>query len=488
MELNARWEIGSDFAADRPGFGRLINVTSSADEAAVAKLIPKDPGAQRELLFGETDAVRGARNVVPVLDTGEHGNDWVIVMPKAERSLRQHLVAAGGPLEINEAVEILRDIATALVDLSGHVVHRDLKPENVLRLGDRWCVADFGISRYAEATTAADTRKRAMTPPYAAPEQWLLKRATSATDVYALGAIGYEILSGHRLFDGPDFAEQHLHEVPAALTAGTRRLRVLVEECLFKAPEARPTPENVLAKLAAAQDEPNRPGASRLADANRLEVEKRAADHAQMQSETSESRRRSALFDVATMSYESIAEQLLDVIKADAPTARLEQHAGRGGMLWVADLRYGRLGVANVLAVDTDKWSGPFDVIATAQLTVNCQSNTFGYRGRSHSLWYCDAEVQGAYAWYELAFMDSPFASQPDVVPYAAEPWSGSVAFSNVMGTKQLAWPLEKLDRADLEEFVDRWIGWFGAAANRELQRPNRLPERDVPSNWRRTS
>lgn len=488
MKLNERWELGADLAADRAGFGRLINVTSSAGKAAVAKLIPKDPGAERELLFGETDAVRGARNVVPVLDTGEYGDDWVIVMPKAERSLRQHLVAAAGPLEIKEAVEILRDIATALADLSGHVVHRDLKPENVLRLGDSWCVADFGISRYAEATTAADTRKRAMTPPYAAPEQWLLQRATSATDVYALGVIGYEILTGHRPFAGPDFAQQHLHEVPAALTAGTPRLRVLVEECLFKAPEARPTPENVLAKLTAAHEEPSRPGASRLAEANRLEVEKRAADHAQAQSEASESQRRSALLDVAIMSFESIAEQLLDVIKADAPTARIEPEAGRGAMQWVAELRYGRVGVSNVTATKADQWSGPFDVIGAAQLTVDCQPNSYGYRGRSHSLWYCDAEVEGAYAWYELAFMDSALMSQPDVVPYALEPWSGSVAFSNVMGTKQLAWPLEKLDRADLDEFVDRWIGWFGAAANRELQRPSRLPERDVPHTLRRSS
>jgi serine/threonine protein kinase len=48
------------------------------------------------------------------------------------------------------------DVAVALVDLAGKVVHRDLKPENVLLLNGTWCLADFGISRYAEATTAPE--------------------------------------------------------------------------------------------------------------------------------------------------------------------------------------------------------------------------------------------------------------------------------------------------------------------------------------------
>jgi serine/threonine-protein kinase len=62
-----------------------------------------------------------------------------------------------------------------------------LKPDNGLLLGEHWCLADFGISRCAEATTAPDTRKYSMTWDYAATEQWRHERATSAMDVYALG-------------------------------------------------------------------------------------------------------------------------------------------------------------------------------------------------------------------------------------------------------------------------------------------------------------
>jgi len=54
-----------------------------------------------------------------------------------------------------------------------------------------WCLADFGIARYAEATTAPDTLKFAMSPAYAAPERWLHETATSATDGYALGVMAF---------------------------------------------------------------------------------------------------------------------------------------------------------------------------------------------------------------------------------------------------------------------------------------------------------
>ena len=66
-------------------------------------------------------------------------------------------------------------------------------------MDNRWCLADFGISRFADATTAPDTRKFSKTPAYAAPEQWRDERATSATDV-CLRIIAYELVTGRRPF------------------------------------------------------------------------------------------------------------------------------------------------------------------------------------------------------------------------------------------------------------------------------------------------
>lgn len=174
-------------------------------------------------------------------------------MPLAQRSLQDQL--ARGPVAVEGAFAALRDVATALSDLAASdtpIVHRDLKPANVLLLADVWCLADFGISRYAEASTAPDTHKYSMSPPYAAPERWRAERATTAADVYAVGIMAHELFSGRRPFRGPaleDYRDQHLHEAPPALEGASPRLASLVEECLYKAPGARPSPANLVARL-----------------------------------------------------------------------------------------------------------------------------------------------------------------------------------------------------------------------------------------------
>lgn len=174
LQLGKAWKIGEPLGDG--GFGQVYAATRDGEQAA-AKFVPKLPGAQRELLFVDLGS---AGNVVPVFDPGETDNSWVIVMPRADKSLRDLLRESGGAgLETGAAVDVLTDIAQALGDLAGHVVHRDLKPENVLLLDGKWCLADFGISRFADATTAPDTRKFSKTPPYAAPSSG----ATSAPQV-----------------------------------------------------------------------------------------------------------------------------------------------------------------------------------------------------------------------------------------------------------------------------------------------------------------
>lgn len=125
----------------------------------------------------------------------------MLVMPRADLSLRE-LLNRSGALELGDGLDVLKDVLDALSDLDGRVVHRDLKPENVLRLDGRWCLADFGVARYAEASTAPDTQKFAMSPPYAAPERWRNEHATIAADIYALGIMAYELVSGQLPFEG----------------------------------------------------------------------------------------------------------------------------------------------------------------------------------------------------------------------------------------------------------------------------------------------
>lgn len=193
-----RWRLGDRIGEG--GFGRVYEATSNEGDAVV-KFVKKQPGADRELLLGGDLA--GATNIIPIIESGETDTDWVLVMPQAELSLQDHLDATGPALDQAEAISILIDVAAALESLHGRVVHRDLKPGNILRYQGHWCLADFGISRYAEATTDPATRKFAKTPLYAAPEQWRDERATGAADVYALGVVAFQMLSGRLPFEGP---------------------------------------------------------------------------------------------------------------------------------------------------------------------------------------------------------------------------------------------------------------------------------------------
>jgi serine/threonine-protein kinase len=191
--LNHEWILGDRIGVG--GFGQVFEAHCTSGEVgpAVAKLVSKAPGAQHEMLFADLD---GIRNVVPIIESGETDGHWVLIMPRVQASLRQYVMDAGGTLPLEDTLSVMADIAMALSDMNGKVVHRDLKPENVLLLEGRWCLADFGISRYTEATMAPDTLKYAMSFAYAAPERWRGERATGAADVYALGVIAQELLSG----------------------------------------------------------------------------------------------------------------------------------------------------------------------------------------------------------------------------------------------------------------------------------------------------
>ena len=247
VRLAQEWQLISKLKSG--GFATVYRTRSENIEDAILKLIPKRPGASRELLF---ENLTGLPNILPIIETGEWGDYWVIVMPRTDKSLRDYLDESGGRLESDKAIAVLVDILTALAALQDRVVHRDLKPENILYWQGHWCLADFGIARYVLATTSSETWKYAWTWAYAAPEQWRGERTTSATDIYATGIIAYELITGEGPFNGPaehDYREQHLHQEAAPLTGSPPLLATLVAECLFKTSNARPTAKHVLSRL-----------------------------------------------------------------------------------------------------------------------------------------------------------------------------------------------------------------------------------------------
>lgn len=474
--LKREWQLGNPLASG--GFGRIFEAKSDDGSAAVVKLVPKAPGASRELLFEE---LSGVPNIIPIFDRGEWEDYYVLVMPRAEKSLRQYLEEAGGKLETDKVVAVLIDVAQALTTLSIGIVHRDLKPENVLLYEGHWCLADFGIARYAEATTAPDTHKFAMTPPYAAPEQWRGERATSATDVYAFGVMAFELLQGALPFLGPDFRNQHLDQPAPAITDCSPSIASLVNQCLFKASAARPTPANILTRLRASQRTPS-PGAAKLQAVNKAVVEKLSEEAAKKSAQQSREEIRRELFRAAEQSFNRILEVLRERILEAAPAAvdsttaapGLQMHLGNGTII----IDPIQMAIAECLAAYD--YEPPFDVIAYTAIAVRKPRDRYDYEGRAHSLWFCDAHDEGVYRWYEIAFMVQPLIPERSTLdPFALPPTDEKAAhaFTPVMDVRQIAWQPLPFDQGGEEQFIERWLDWFAAAVDGTLSHPSHMPE-----------
>lgn len=472
------WTLESRIG-DRSGFGQVFAATADDGSSGVVKLIPKAPGADRELLF---ENLSGVPNVVPIIDSGESGANWALAMPRADRSLRAHLDANGHRLSNEDLMGALTDVATALAALDGSVVHRDLKPENVLLLNGQWCLADFGIARYAEASTAPDTRKAAMSAPYAAPERWRYERATSAADVYSLGVMGWEAAMGSRPFVGPsrdDYREQHLHDNAATVSGAPSAVASLIDECLYKAPEARPTPKNVLARLHKASV-PSSQAASLLQAANQAVVAQQAKVLTERSAALTEAERRAALFRAGDQSLKGISARLRQAVLDNAPAAERDPRSKADD--WALRLGPASLGIDPAKQASRGnfgRWPPAFDVVAFSALGIVIPEDQYGYHGRLHSLWYCDAQEKGVYRWYEMGFMFNPIARQQySVFPAAFDPdEKAGQAFANSIAPYSLARPVMPIDQGEEEAFVNRWLEWFGQAAAGQLHRPNSTPE-----------
>jgi hypothetical protein len=185
-------------------------------------------------------------HILPLLDSGEADGFLFYVMPYVEgESLRDRLNRET-PLPIDEAIQITREVADALDFAHRHdVIHRDIKPENVLLGAGHARVADFGIARAIGAAGAerlTETGIAVGTPAYMSPEQASGDhRIDGRTDIYALGCVLYEMLSG----DAPYMASTPQAVLAKKLSEPTPRISV-VRETVPAAVEAALT--KVLAK------------------------------------------------------------------------------------------------------------------------------------------------------------------------------------------------------------------------------------------------
>ncbi len=195
-------------------------------------------------------------HIVPVFDSGESAGRLWFTMPFVEGESLGTKLRREGPLDIPEAIRLVREIADALDYAHARgVIHRDLKPDNVLMSGGHAVIADFGVAKaimvdrespdsnfpIPEAPLGASIT--AGTPAYMAPEQVAADPAVDhRADLYALGVIAYQLLSGVAPFTGTSRQElftAHLREHPARVSAHRRDVAPELERLIMRLLEKR---------------------------------------------------------------------------------------------------------------------------------------------------------------------------------------------------------------------------------------------------------
>ncbi|HEY1514414.1 MAG TPA: protein kinase [Gaiellaceae bacterium] len=185
-------------------------------------------------------------NVVTVIDRGEHEDRQFIVFEYVEGENLKRLIERRGPAPVPNALELAIQIARGLAFAHQQgLIHRDVKPQNVLLNGDgRAKVTDFGIARSLNVQHGMTQTGTVLgTSDYIAPEQAQGQRVDEHTDVYSLGVVVYELLTGEVPFPGENFvavAMRHINEDPPSVREKRPDVPVRVDEAVRRAMAKRP--------------------------------------------------------------------------------------------------------------------------------------------------------------------------------------------------------------------------------------------------------
>src|SRR5690348_4998999 len=251
--LQEGFVLGDRYRLDhRIASGGMADVWAGTDSVLQREVAVKimRPDVDHERLFAlrfRDEAVHSAAllhtNIATLFDYGEDDGLAFLVMELVKGEPLSLLLRRRGALPAPEVRSLLGQAALALgVAHEARVVHRDVKPANILVRPDGLVkLTDFGIARALDA--AGHTRAGEMlgTPHYISPEQAMGEAATGSSDLYALGVVAHEMLSGQRPFDrGIPVATalSHVNEPPPPLPEGVPQdLAELVADCLSKDPK-----------------------------------------------------------------------------------------------------------------------------------------------------------------------------------------------------------------------------------------------------------
>ena len=249
--LDDEYEILEELG--RGGMGIVYRARERQLEREVAiKVLPFTLAFDRELVErflreARTAAALEHTNIVPIYRVGRRGDVIFFVMKLLRGQSVSDRLKAKGRLTAGETRQVIIETAAALGYAHRRgVVHRDVKPDNLRHDEDGRCVVtDFGIARSAGATRLTTTGMSVGTPKYMSPEQARAKDVDGRSDIYSLGIVGYECLTGNPPFDAGDALGTLMKHIQAPLprpsfdSDADKALFTVIERMLAKHPEDR---------------------------------------------------------------------------------------------------------------------------------------------------------------------------------------------------------------------------------------------------------
>jgi len=237
--------MGIVYRATDPMINRVVAIKT------INMALKEDEIAEYEARFYQEARAAGGLNhpnIVTIYDIGKSGNVAYMAMEFLKGRELRALLATGAPLPLAQAIEIAAQVADGLAYAHRNdVVHRDIKPANIMIVrGGTAKITDFGIARMRLSKTFTQTGTIVGSPRYMSPEQVLGRRTDPRCDIFSLGAVLYEMLTGRAPFAGTDVNAlmfQILNLVPPVPSALNpvvpEMLDFIVTKALAKVPEDR---------------------------------------------------------------------------------------------------------------------------------------------------------------------------------------------------------------------------------------------------------
>jgi serine/threonine-protein kinase len=256
ISVIARGGMGRVYRAEQVPLGRLVAI-KTLDPRSGNSGEENDPQFQQRFFLEASVASKLQHpNTVTVFDYGRTADGiYFIAMELVEGRSLYHVIREEAPMSAERTVHVAMQIARSLREAHRlDVIHRDLKPGNVLltRHGDEEDfvkVLDFGLVKHVESESEQELTKAGLfmgSPKYMSPEQIRGERVDARSDVYALGVVMYEMITGKVPFERENTVKvlmAHMHEpVPPIQVADCPQgLSELIMRCLSKRPEGRPS-------------------------------------------------------------------------------------------------------------------------------------------------------------------------------------------------------------------------------------------------------